>query len=442
MKDLIEQALDYLNHGIWRIKIRDLPLRKYFLLRSLRIIVLSFRGFVEDKCTLRASALTFFSLLSVVPVVAMAFGIAKGFGFENSLENLIVARMEGQEEVARWILQFADALLQNTKGGLVAGVGVLILFWAVIKLLDNIEKAFNDIWYLKRGRSYVRKVSDYLAIMLICPLLLIVSSSLNVFITSQMEHIAVRIALLGRLSFVIAFFLKLSPYFFLWILFTFVYMVMPNTGVSFRAALFAGVVAGTVFQVVQKVYIFFQVGVAQYNAIYGSLAALPLFLAWLQVSWLVVLLGCEISFSYDNEEHYEFDPGSLAVSHYFKRLLALRITRLCIEKFCKGEGPVDTPTIAQSLEAPIRLVRGALAELVQARVLSLVKYNAAAKDYFQPAQDVDNLTVKKVLDMLDRHGNENIPLRKDSEVKKLSSSLEAMDRLVRNSSEDILLKNL
>jgi len=117
-------------------------------------------------------------------------------------------------------------------------------------------------------------------------------------------------------------------------------MVMPNTGVSFRAALFAGVVAGTVFQVVQKVYIFFQVGVAQYNAIYGSLAALPLFLAWLQVSWLVVLLGCEISFSYDNEEHYEFDPGSLAVSHYFKRLLALRITRLCIEKFLLLSDPV------------------------------------------------------------------------------------------------------
>ncbi len=442
MREHLEKALNFIKRDVWRIKIRDLPLRKYFMFRALRIVILSFRGFAEDKCSLRASALTFYSLLSVVPVVALGFGIAKGFGFEKNLESLIFARLEGQKEVAQWIIQFSDALLANTKGGLLAGAGVLILFWAVIKLLDNIERAFNDIWYLKQGRTWVRKFSDYLALMLICPVLLIMTSSFNVFIASQMEHITAKIELLGRISFLISFFLKFTPFFFLWVLFTFIYMVMPNTAVSFRGGLFAGIISGTIFQIVQKAYIFFQVGVSKYNAVYGSFAALPLFLLWLQLSWLVVLFGAELSFAYDNEESYEFEPDSLEASHYFRRLLALRIVVLCVQKFIKGETPLDASTIAQTLEAPSRLVREAIKELVEARVLSMVKDEEETKWCYQPAQDVNNLTVRKVIDMLDRHGNEKIPILKDEELIKLSSSLAAMETLVRNSSEDVLIKGL
>jgi len=439
---MIHRVLNFLRHEVWRIRIRELPRSKYFLLRPLRIFVLAFRGFAEDKCQLRASALTFYSLLSIVPVMAMAFGIAKGFGLEKNLETVITNELHGQEEVIQWVIRFANALLSNTKGGVIAGVGVLILFWAVIKLLEHIENAFNNIWGVKKGRSFYRKLSDYLSIMLICPVLLIMSSSLTVFITSKMMLITEKIALVGTISPAIFFSLKLVPYCVLWILFTFIYIVMPNIRVSFKGGLLAGIVTGTVFQIIQKAYIYFQIGVAKYNAIYGSFAALPLFLIWLQLSWLVVLFGAEISFAADNEENYEFEPDCLKVSLYFKRLLALRIAELCVKQFCSGQKSLDTLSISHELEAPVRLVREILFDLVNANVLSMIKQNDESKHYYQPAQDVEKLTIKKVMDLLDRRGNGRIPLVKERELEKISAKLESMDRLTAASSENIPLKNL
>jgi membrane protein len=372
----------------------------------------------------------------------MALGIAKGFGFERYLETLLAEKLQGQEEVVQWIIQFADALLENTKGGLIAGVGILILFWAVIKLLENTEKAFNAIWYVKKGRSFVRKLSDYLSIVLIGLILLIVASSLNVFITTQMTLITERIALLGKISPLIFFFLNLSPYFVLWVLFTLIYIVMPNIGVSIRGGLLAGIITGTAFHLVQKLYIYSQIGVAKYNAIYGSFAALPLFLIWLQFSWLVVLFGAEISFAADNEENYEFESDCSEVSLRFKRVLALRITALCVKNFCKGEKPLDTLSIAHELEAPIRLIREILFDLVEANVLSEVKQNDTGKACFQPAQDVEKLTIKWVVDSLDKHGKETLPTVSDNEFEKLSDTLASMDRLIDSAPENMPLRDL
>jgi membrane protein len=268
------------------------------------------------------------------------------------------------------------------------------------------------------------------------------SSSLTVFITSQMTLITEKVSLLGKISPLIFFLLKLSPFFFLWVLFTLLYIVVPNTSVSFKAGLFAGIATGTIFQLVQKAYIYFQIGVAQYNTIYGSFAALPLFLAWLQLSWLIVLLGAEISFAVHNEEDYEFETDTQKISYYYKKLLALRIVELCVKNFCQGEKPADIHVITHALGAPIRLVREILFDLIEARVLSVVKQNDASKSYYQPAQDVGNLTIKKVLDLLDRKGNGSIPFVKDHELEKISSTLESLDHLVTVSPENIPLKNL
>ena len=442
MLGMVGKAFKFLKDEVWRIRIRELSGFKYFLLRPIRILLLASRGFAEDKCSLRASALTFYSFLSVVPVMAMVFGIAKGFGLEKNLETLLTEKLQGQEEVIQWIIQFANALLSNTKGGVIAGVGILILFWSVIKLLENVEKAFNDIWGVKRGRSFTQKMSNYLSVMLICPILLIMSSSLSVFITTRMSIIAGEVTLIRDLSPVISFFLNLFPYLVVWLLFTFIYIFMPNTQVSFKGGMLAGIVSGSIFHIVQKIYIGFQIGVAKYNAIYGSFAALPLFLIWLQLSWLVVLFGAEISFASDNEEDYEFEPDCLKVSLRFKRVLALRIAELCIKNFCNGEKPLDTLSIAHELKAPVRLVREILYSLVDAKVLSIIRQNDEAKQYFQPAQDVEKLTIKKVIDLLEKQGESRIPSINDKELEKISRRLESIDRLIENSSENILLKDI
>ncbi len=173
---------------------------KYFLIKQLRILLLATRGFGQDQCPLRASALTFYSILSIVPVVAMAFGIAKGFGFQEILENQLMEKFSGQEDVMIRVVDFAHSLLENTKGGMIVGIGIIVLLWTVIKLLAHIEGSFNDIWEVKKSRSYGRKFSDYLSIMLISPLLIIMSSSATVFITTKIALITEKVALIGMFS--------------------------------------------------------------------------------------------------------------------------------------------------------------------------------------------------------------------------------------------------
>jgi membrane protein len=241
---------------------------------------------------------------------------------------------------------------------------------------------------------------------------------------------------------VIFFFLKLLPYVVVWIVFSFVYKFLPNTKVTFKASILAGIVAGTLYQLVNWTYLFFQIGVAKYNAVYGSFAALPLFLIWLQVSWLVVLFGAEISFAVDNEEKYEFEAEAENTSIRLKRLLALRIVQLCEKNFQQAEKPLDAVTMAHKLEAPIRLVRDILNELEDANILSEVKGKGEEEELYQPAQDLENLTVRKVIDLLDKRGFDDPYLVKREEIEKLSIKLDAMNQFLEKSSENVLLKDL
>ncbi len=439
---MIKKAVNFIQSDIWRIRAKNLPPKKSYLIKPLRIILLALRGFDEDKCMLRASALTYFSLLSIVPVVAMAFGIAKGFGFENILEKELLTKFPNQQEVITYVVGFARTFLENTRGGLVAGVGIALLFWTVIKVLGNIEKSFNDIWGIKKSRPIGRKFSDYLSVMIICPILLLISSSIMVFITSQVKFITDKFTLLSAIGPVIFFFLKLLPYCILWALFTFIYLFMPNTKVNFKAGLLGGIAAGTIYQIVQKAYIVFQIGVAKYNAIYGSFAALPLFLVWIQVSWLIVLLGAEISFAHQNVDMYEFESECLKISNSFKRLLSLRLAQEVISRFSTGQPPVTAVEIGHILEAPIRLVRQIVFELVDAGILSEIKTNGERDISYQPAHDVAALTIKKVIDALDRRGVNDIPITQTKELEALAQSLSSFSDTLNKSPANKLLKDV
>ena len=275
--------------------------------------------------SLRASALTFYSLLSVVPIVAMAFGVAKGFGFQNTMENFIMNNFKGQEEVMNWVINLSNLYSKRYREGLLAGIGLVVLIWSVMQVLNNIESSFNAIWQIKKSRSFFRKVSDYLSIMLIGPLLIIVSSSVMVYISTRVQSVAQSIDMFQVISPVFQNLLRFVPYALIWLLFTLVYIILPNTRVIFKYALVAGIIAGTGFQVLQWGYIHFQIGVTKYSAIYGTFAALPLFLIWLQLSWLIVLLGAEISFAYQNVKEYAMEAESLHISPHNKRILSLLI---------------------------------------------------------------------------------------------------------------------
>ncbi|HDY67372.1 MAG: YihY/virulence factor BrkB family protein [Candidatus Scalindua sediminis] len=439
---MISNIINFLKTDIWRIRLKDLPRKKSFFIKQLRIVLLALRGFNEHKCRLRASALTFYSLLSIVPIVALAFGIAKGFGSDKLLEKELLEKFPGQEEVLVQVVNFAHSLLEETKGGIIAGIGVAVLFWIVIKLLSNIERSFNDIWGIKKPRSIGRKLSDYVSIMLICPFLVIMSGSITVFITTQITHITERFAFLGVFSPLIFFMLKLLPYCMIWGVFAFIYIFMPNTRVKFKSGLLAGMIAGTGYQVTQLAYIHFQVGVTQYNAIYGSFAALPLFLIWLQISWLIVLFGAEISFTIQNVDTYEYEPDCLRVSTSFKKLLSLQTSHLLIKNFSAGHIPLTAIQISHTLETPIRLVSQILYELVESGIASEIETEDHKEFAYQPARTINVLTIKYIIDALEQRGVDNIPVAQTKELKTLSETLQTFSYTIEKSPANRLLKDI
>lgn len=438
----IRKVFQFINKDIWRIRAGKLSKSRSFLITQLRIFLLAFHGFNEDKCQLRASALTFYSLLSIVPVLAMAFGIAKGFGLDQVLQNQILAKMPGQEEVVGQMIGYANIFLENTKGGIIAGVGVALLFWTVIKLLGNIENSFNEIWGIQKERSLARKFSDYLSIMLLCPVLLVISGSVTVLIASQVQFVLSKLSFLGPVSEVILCLLKVLPYCVMWLLFSFIYIFMPNTKVNIRSGLIGGIIGGSIYQAVQWAYITFQVGVSNYGAIYGSFAALPLFLVWLQISWLIVLFGAEISFAEQNVDTYEYEPDSVLASGAFRKQVALSIAHLCVKRFVAAQPPLTGYQLAQELETPIRLVRLVLFDLTESGVLCEVKLEDGKTSAYQPARDVSDLTIQSVIDLMDKKGGDTIPFAETGATQSIRQSLESMHETLAKSPSNKALRDI
>lgn len=429
----------YIFTDIWKLDISKEKAHKRYLVKLVRTFVLAFRGFKEDKVNLRASALTFFSVLSVVPIAAMAFGIAKGFGFEDKLQQMLQDGLKGQEEVAEWIINFAGNMLENVSGGLILGVGIGVLFWTVLKVLGNIENAFNHIWQVRRSRVLFRKFSDYFSILLIAPVLFLMSSSIQVFMLQMLDKVAETIPVIGYLKPLF----ELVKYVLIWLLFTFVYMVMPNTKVNFGAALIAGVIAGTGFSLLQWGYIHFQVGVSRYNSIYGGFAALPLFLIWMNWSWLIVLLGAEISFSAQNHQRYEFESDIKGLSINSRHLASLYLLNFIIKNFKNNEEPYTAEQISDKLKLPLRLVRHLLYELVECRILAETPSFNHKETAFLPALDIHILTVQEVLERLNNKGvtfayiNNNHPT-----IKALVKITDALKNQLKNTDMNVKLQDV
>ncbi|MFO7999614.1 MAG: YihY/virulence factor BrkB family protein, partial [Marinilabilia sp.] len=389
MKETIHKIRHFLLEEIWRIRPDDTTKRQFWLIRFLRIFSLAIRRFIIDKCDIKASALTLFSLLSVVPLVAMAFGIAQGFGFRETLETELQNRLVGHEEVVVWIQEFALGYLDNTKGGMIAGIGFGFLLFIVMRLMNNVEEALNDIWDVKRSRSFIRKFSDYVSLLLVAILLLVTSGSIVVFIANRIRD-------LGVGSFASGFIVWVAPYIMIWLVFSLLFMIMPNTKVKPLSAIFGGIIAGSLFLLLQYGYIYFQVGVSRYNAIYGSFAALPLFLIWMQFSWMIVLFGAELAFAHQNEKSFEFEVDTKNISAYALKLVSILIIREVDRNFDQGEKPLSVAELSERLKIPFRLVTDLSYRLVEAGIL--VEVNTGNEEIvLQPAYDIHKMDLAGVL---------------------------------------------
>jgi membrane protein len=438
----ILDQLKRLNDAIWNTPLSELSRRKSYIFKQLRIIVLAIRGFLNDKVQLRASALTFYSLLSVIPVAAIVFAIAKGFGLDQTLQDLIIKKSGSEQEVLSWLLQKARIAIEKTRGDYIAGIGMIILFWSVMSLLNHIESSFNHIWQISSSRPWYRKFTDYLTIMLIAPAFIILSSGITGFQVTTLPDYMNNAPILDFFKPVISFLVKFAPYFLSWVALTVLYIIMPNAKVKFMPALISGLIAGTILQGIQWLYIDLQFGISKLNAIYGSFAAVPLFIIWLQTSWTVVLLGAEISFANQNLSRYEMESEALNISTYQKRALVLMIMHMIIRNFMLGEKPISAEYIAVNLKIPVRLSRDILQDLSSANLVSIIHENEEKERLYQPALDVNRLTVSYVFSRLDKKGVEQIMVIRNKDYEKIIRMLEKFDKLIAKSDANILIKDL
>ncbi len=437
INSLINRVTTYINDDIWRIRNDQTSKRQFFIIRVFRIFVLAIRRFFTDDCMMKASALTYFSLLSVVPMAALAFAIANGFGFREGLEIELQNKLVGHEEVFIWIKGFALDYLDNTKKGAIAGVGVAVLLWSIMKILGNIERSFNDIWDVNHSRSFFRKFTNYLSFMIVATVLLVASSGFMVFITSKIE-----VFYLGKVATPIINWS--APIIMTWTVFSLMFLVMPNTKVKAGPAIFGGVFAGTLFLLLQFFYITFQVGVSRYNAIYGSFAAIPLFLVWMRSSWLIVLLGAELSYAAQYEKSYEFEIETKNMSYYYRRLVSLMLVKMSVDRF-KASMPAPTSSeFSISLKLPSRMVSELLRKLVTSGVLTKVipSVNDEEDVRYAPAFDINRMSVSTVVEKLEKLGVSDIHFAETDEYKKFYKVFDAFRKELEASDENRLIRDI
>ncbi|MDZ7759290.1 MAG: YhjD/YihY/BrkB family envelope integrity protein [Desulfovermiculus sp.] len=346
-----------------------------------------YRSFESDQCLLRASALAYTTALSIVPFLAVAFSISKGLGFQNTeyMREILMGLSAGREQVVEHIIGY----INRTDVATLGSFGVGLLLFTVFTLLGTIEQSFNTIWGVQRQRSLARKFSDYLSVTLVCPLLIIVATSFTA--SMQSSSLVQYILSFTLFSTVYLVLLKVMPFFLVSAALFFMYLFVTNTRIGLGSTLAGAVLAGTLWQASQQTFIHYQIGVSKYNAIYGSFAQLPLFLFWLYISWVIVLLGAEVSFclSRSGAAKQESQLGEFNLQS--KEQLGLAVILLLVRGFLDRQPAYTPPELAKKLDMPVKPVNRVLTALEQ---LGFVATVANGDEKVIIAGCPQNITVK------------------------------------------------
>lgn len=439
MNERIKRLWTFVTYDIWRVTENEVSRTRSSIYFIIKTIILSVRRFTEDRIMNKASALTYSTLLSIVPLLAILFAIARGFGFSNIMENEFRNGFGQNQAAIETLLQFVDSYIAQTKSGVFIGVGLVLLLWTVLNLISNIELTFNRIWQIKKPRSIYRKITDYFSMFLLLPILIIASSGISIFMTTVVKGMADFVILAPIFKFLV----RLIPFVLTWSMFTGLYIFMPNTKVKFKHALISGIIAGTAYQFFQYWYINGQIWVSKYNAIYGSFAAIPLFLLWLQISWTVCLFGVELTYAGQNIRNFSFEKDTKNISRRYHDFVCILIMSLICKRFEYDDPPYTAQELSLASKVPIRLTTKVLNELQDIQLIHEVEINPKDETIgFMPSMDINQLNVALLLDRLDTYGSEAFKVDKDKEFNKQWRTLiESREEYYKNNSE-ILLKDL
>ena len=441
MKQNIVKIWKFLTYDIWRITEDEVSKTTFSLYNIIKTIYLCITRFTQDCIINKASALTYSTLLAIVPILAILFAIARGFGFDNLMKSQIINSFGGPSEATEVIFQFVDSYLSEAKSGIFIGVGLIMLLWSVLNLINNMEMTFNRIWKVQKARSVFRMTTDYMSMLLLMPILIVVSGGLSIFMSTMLKNVE-GFTLLAP---IVKFLVRLIPFLLTWFMFTALYIFMPNTKVKFRHALIAGILAGSAYQFFQYIYIGGQLSVARYNAIYGSFAALPLFLLWVHISWTICLFGAEFTYASQNLRNFSFDKDTRNISRRYHDFVAILIMSRIAKRFANNEAPYSAQELSEECQIPISLTNKVLCELKHKNVKLIHEVSSDEKSEeitYQPSIDINKLNVAMLLDRLDTCGSEDFKIDTTNTYSEQWNVLMQARQDYYNGSSKVLLKDL
>ena len=435
----IMQIINFLKVGIWHVKRKDVSTFLYFFYGVIKKVILAVERATTKRMVNSASALTYSTLLAIVPIMAVVFAIARGFGYNKYIEDWFRETLSSQPQAAEIIIGFVNSYLVHTKSGIFLGIGLIFMLWTVIMLINNIEQTFNYIWQVKKPRSIFRTITDYMAMFLLMPIIIVITSGFSIFVATLSDNIE-GYALIAP---VIRFFIALMPYIFMSAVFVALYLFMPNTKVKFSCALVPGILAGVAMQGLQLFYIHSQIWVSSYNAIYGSFAALPLFMLWVQISWTICLFGAELCYTNQNLDYYDYNAKTSDVSHRYRILLCAMIMSCICKRFDKGGRPYSAHELREETSIPIRIVNDLLYALINARMLiEITSDEKGEQARYIPAENVDKLSVGVMIDRLESAGKWKLELNLSGHCGKAWTQAMELRRIYLRESRKILLKDM
>lgn len=403
LKILFKKTFTFLRVGIWRVDTNGIGFIRSSSYNVIKSFILTYRNLNFTQINTDASALTYNTLLAIVPLLAVLFAIARGFGLEKLLQTELANYFAGQKDILLKATDFINKSLEYAQSGIFVGVGVVMLLYTAINLISNIEDRFNAVWNVKVGRSYYRQFTDYFALILIAPIFIICNAGITILLTSSADQYFF-------VGLFISPFIKILPYIITVLLFTFVYLYIPNTKVKLTSAFFAGLVAGIVFQTFQEVYITGQIWISKYNAIYGSFAALPLLFLWMQVSWFITLIGVQLAFSFQHVKKFSYEKDTEHISQRYKDFILLVIMSIIIKRFARAQQPYSADQLSENYKIPTRLISNSLYFLEQVNLVTKTAPDKHGTYYYVPAVDINQITIGYFFDKIYLYGSENLDL--------------------------------
>lgn len=423
----------YCVSGVWDDS------RTSLKVRIVKVVNLSIRSFLDRDLQIRAGSLTYNTVLAVVPALAMLFAIARGFGFQNLLQTALFRYFPSQQQALESALAYVDNYLAHASQGIFIGIGLVFLLWTLVSLMSNVEDTFNHVWGITAKRSLQRKFTDYSALFLLLPLLMLLSAGISIFMSDAVQHVFAG----NRLTPVAHRLLAFMPVVIAWIVFTAAFYMVPNTKVSLKGSLFAGVLCGTTFQLLQWLFVTGQVYVSKYNAIYGSFAFLPLLLVWLQLSWLITLSGVVLTYAWQNFDRFNYNDKLKDISQTYANDLAVAVLSLAAKRFKQREAPLTGNELINNYDVPGPLVKDVLERLQRAGLLTAINPGDGLGEVgYQPAYDPDDLTVNTALNALTAVGNTNFIVKADTHFSEVLESVAALRQRQQQAVEDIPLLSL